>query len=296
MFYYYKKTQIYQGNCFCVYQSNTKLTEEEIESINKKQNNLLIDIIEYESDTPLSGYPIIENDILREANDKELVDLGLLTLKEGELINGNNKIIYVPRPKELGYAYEWKYNKWIVNEEKLPDGVYYNKEKNRLEKVDKPQYGVKLQWNKEKHIYEDVATLEERKDCIGAYIGDDLLPKVLAKGCSVEIRGTLHTQVLDSRKLLMLTSAGAGMLMSSTFSSAVFVDQMPWSFNDDGSDSLILTKEEFSSLSMQCLDFVSKCYIVADILKSRDRLDLNIGHFEEELKKLNSKSLREIMQ
>ena len=172
---------------------------------------------------------------------------------------------------------------WVVDRSKLQEGEKI--EDNKIVKVEKPK-GVRIEWNYDTWIYEDKATSEERKDYIGKYIGDELLMQVLAKGCEVTIREKSRIQTLDSRKLLMLSSTGSGIVIANNVKQAI--TNVPWSFNDDGSDSLLLTIEEFNSLALQCLDFVVKCYVVADKLKTKDRIDLTIDDFIEELKKLET--------
>lgn len=163
----------------------------------------------------------------------------------------------------------------------LTDGEVY--QDGTIIKKEKPK-GVDIQWEYPNWV--DKATEEEIKNYIGKYIGDELLMKVLAKGCEVEIAGEKHTQILDDRKLVILSSTGTGVLISQY--SRQGVNSIPWSFNDDGSDSTILTLEQFSQLALQCLDYAMKCYTVADILKAQNRLDVTLEEFLEELKKLET--------
>lgn len=272
--FYYDKEKAEQGILFCLGQENKILTQEEIKEQGKEK--LYKNVVTYTGDTVLIGHPIIEGDTVRKATEKELIDLGLLTLTDGEILEGDN-IKKIPQPS---WQYKWESPNWIVDRSKLQEGEKI--EDNKIVKIEKPK-GVRIEWNYDAWIYEDKATPEERKYYIGKYIGDELLMQVLAKGCEVTIREESHIQTLDSRKLLMLSSTGSGVLMA--INSEQSLDTIPWSFNDDGSDSLVLTIDEFNSLALQCLNFVTKCYMVADILKAKDRIDLTIDDFIEELKK-----------
>ena len=272
--FYYDKEKAEQGILFCLGQEDKVLTQEEIKEQDKEE--LYKNVVTYTGESVLIGYPIIEGDTVRKATDKELIELGLLTLTDGEILEGDT-IKKIPQPS---WQYKWESPNWIVDRSKLQEGEKI--EDNKIVKIEKPK-GVRIEWNYDAWIYEDKATPEERKYYIGKYIGDELLMQVLAKGCEVTIREESHIQTLDSRKLLMLSSTGSGVLMA--INSEQSLDTIPWSFNDDGSDSLVLTIDEFNSLALQCLDFVTKCYMVADILKAKDRIDLTIDDFIEELKK-----------
>ena len=204
------------------------------------------------------NYITVEDGIVREATEYEKYQRGQRKLKDREVVF-KEEIIY------------------------LEEGWYIDGEE--LIKVPKPN-GVKLIFNEETHKWVETATLEEIKDYIGKYIGDELLIQVLAKGCEVEIAGEKHTQILDDRKLIILSSTGTGVLISQYARQGV--DSIPWSFNDDGSDSTILTLEQFSQLALQCLDYAIKCYTVADILKAQNRLDVTLEEFLDELEKLNT--------
>ena len=122
MFYYYKKDKIQEGILFCVYQSETKLTQEKINEINKYQDNLLNNTIIYEGEIPFFGYPILHGDTIRPASDRELIELNKLKLGEGEILVGDN----ISKVLQPNWQYKWDYVllKWIPDEEKLEEGQY----------------------------------------------------------------------------------------------------------------------------------------------------------------------------
>lgn len=156
MFYYYKKEQIQQGKLFCVYQSNTKLTGEEINNINTIQDNLLQDTIVYESNYPFVGYPILDGDIIRPATVVELIQMGMQELQDGEYIE-NGELKKINRPS---YQYEWdkSSNVWRLNENKLFDGQYI--ENNQIKEVvyDRSLGYIKPIWDKQLKQWAEGAT------------------------------------------------------------------------------------------------------------------------------------------
>ena len=155
MFYYYKKDKIQEGILFCVYQSETKLTQEKINEINKYQDNLLNNTIIYEGEIPFFGYPILSGNTIRPANDRELVELNKLKLGEGEILIGDN-ISKVPQPN---WQYKWDYIlfKWIPDEEKLEEGQYISEDK--IITVPKLENALVQEWNKSNHTWEDKTTI-----------------------------------------------------------------------------------------------------------------------------------------
>lgn len=155
MFYYYKKDKIQEGILFCVYQSETKLTQEKINEINKYQDNLLNNTIIYEGEIPFFGYPILSGNTIRPANDRELVELNKLKLGEGEILIGDN-ISKVPQPN---WQYKWDYIlfKWIPDEEKLEEGQYISEDK--IITVPKLENALVQEWNKSTHTWEDKTTV-----------------------------------------------------------------------------------------------------------------------------------------
>ena len=120
MFYYYKKDKIEKGILFCVYQSDSELTEDEIKDINGYQDNILLNTVVYYGEIPFIGYPILNEKTIRRATDKELINLKKIKLGEGEVLVGDNiEIIEKPSDK-----YKWDYTsyKWTPNKDMLDDG------------------------------------------------------------------------------------------------------------------------------------------------------------------------------
>ena len=91
-----------------------------MDKINKIHNNLLIDTIIDESEEPFMYYPILEDEIIRPATEKELVKLGIVKLREGEKIE-NDKIIKVEKPN--GVKIQWNYETLTYEEKATEDEI-----------------------------------------------------------------------------------------------------------------------------------------------------------------------------
>lgn len=238
MFFYYKKSEILKGKCYVVYQSEKKLTEDEIDKINKMYNNILVDTVVAESEEPFMYYPILEGDTIRTATDKELVDLGVVKLKEGEKIE-DNKIIKVKKPK-----------------------------------------GVKIQWDYETLTYEEKATEDEITEFIGNLV-TKILYDVLAIGCEVTIKGEKHQQSLDDNKRKALNERISGFNLAQELESPI--TQVAWSFKDDGTDTVVMSVDEFKQMTLYCLGYGEKCYLAAELLKAKRKVNSTIDDFYAEL-------------
>ena len=114
--FYYDKKQAEQGILFCLGQENKILTQEEIKKQGKSE--LYKNVVTYTGETVLVGYPIVEGDTVRNATDKELIDKGIITLREGEILEGDN-IKKIPQPS---WQYKWESPNWIIDESKLQSG------------------------------------------------------------------------------------------------------------------------------------------------------------------------------
>lgn len=120
----------------------------------KKLQNFVV----YESENIFSGYPIVEDNILRQATLQELVNLGKLVLADGEKIQ-DNKIVKILQPN---YYYKWNKSSfiWEVDEKLLKDGDYL--ENGTLITITFPVDLVRPKWDKEQHLWEEGATDQEK--------------------------------------------------------------------------------------------------------------------------------------
>lgn len=138
-------------------QEDKILSVEEMEEQGKTE--LYKNCIIYESGIPFVGYPILENEKLRQATLVELIDLGEQQLLAGEIINREEGIIEtIPQPS---WQYYWDFEqfKWVIDENTLQDGQYIDGDNI----VDVPYTDNFLipKWNKEIHIWEEGATKDE---------------------------------------------------------------------------------------------------------------------------------------
>lgn len=152
MFYYYKNHYIEQGDLYCVYQADHRLTEEEIKDIHSGQPELLEETTIYEGEEPFTGYPIKEKDTIRPATDKELVELGIITLKEGEILEGD-KIVYISKPS---YQHKWNGEAWIIDETKLEEGQII--ENGKIKYIAPPEEMLIPKWDFTEKVWKESAT------------------------------------------------------------------------------------------------------------------------------------------
>ena len=141
--FYYDKEKAEQGILFCLGQEDKVLTQEEIKEQGKSE--LYENVVTYTGNTVLIGHPIVEGDTVRKATEKELIDLGIKGLEEGEILEGDN-IKTVDRPQPYPEAYEWQNTAWVLNQDLLPDGVYHDG--NKFVEVPIPDNYIKYHWER----------------------------------------------------------------------------------------------------------------------------------------------------
>lgn len=255
MFYYYNKEEILKGKLFLIGIEDKKLTIEEL----KKENKLEFykDAVIYEGETYFTGYPIYieESNTIRQATRIELINLGLNKLNEGEYIE-NGEIKYVPYDIELDYA--------------------------------KPKF------NNDTHIWEETATEEEKKKYeeekiinIGIRV-TNILFSVLEKGFEVTVLDKKHIQSLSDSKRKALNEQITAINLATELEEPI--QQIPWPFKDDGTDTVIIPVENFKKLVLESHKYGQDCYIAAEYLKARKDLNVNINDFMEELNKVRTRN------
>lgn len=87
--------------------------------------------------------PVVEENTVREATGKDLVELGIYTLQEGEILNGEN-IVNIPKPQDDN-EYKWISSEWLIDEE----ATVLKKENIIKQEIDKY---VALSEKKEKYL------------------------------------------------------------------------------------------------------------------------------------------------
>lgn len=271
MFFYYIKLEIQKGKLYCVYQSEIKLTQEQIEEVNKYQPNLLDDTIVYEGLTPFLGYPIIQGDTIRPATEKELVDLGIITLKEGEILEGDN-IKKVPQPS---WQYKWESPNWVIDDSKLQDGEII--ENGAIKTVPIPTELFIPKWVRPNWI--ENATDEEKENIHNQLI-DNLKSELLEDGYIYSDKAkTTHQQKCRDKDLAYLGNAIASMQDAS-------IPTMKWYFNNG--DMLELTLEEIKGLRTKGALFVSNVFnIEAKLKEQTPTKNLTLIMFKDEVDKIS---------
>lgn len=263
------------------------LTEKELQEQGKTE--LYKDCITYEGDMPFLAYPILEEGTIRPATRVELINLGLQSLNDGEYIE-DNEIIQVSQPNEYAVWNEEQHI-WTTDVNILPDG-YILKEDGSIEYIHCTEKYIIKKWNREKFVWEEGATEEQIKEYCGNLV-TDLLMQVLATGCKVNIQEKEHIQILDDRKLTLLNSTVSSAMLDDQLGKKA-MEQIPWSFKDDGTDSVILTKPDLYDLAGQCMAFTAPCYMVADTLKKQQNIKLTLEDFLNELSKTTQMSALDV--
>lgn len=143
---YYDKAKAEQGNLYCL---GIDLKEEEIK-------NITVPYCIYEGEQVFSGYPIIEGQKMRVATLTELIDLGEIKLKEGEILNREKGVI--EKVKQPTWQHKWDFEllKWVPDESKLQDGQYISG--NEIIAVPRLENAISQEWDKNNHIWIDTTT------------------------------------------------------------------------------------------------------------------------------------------
>ena len=143
---YYDKAKAEQGSLYCL---GIDLTEEEIK-------NITVPYCIYEGEKVFSGYPIIEGQKMRVATLTELIDLGEIKLKEGEILNREKNVI--EKIKQPTWQHKWDFGllKWLPDESKLQDGQYINGEE--IINVPRLEDAISQEWDKSNRIWINTTT------------------------------------------------------------------------------------------------------------------------------------------
>lgn len=206
-------------------------------------------------------YITIENGSVREATEYERYKRGQYILRENEVEYNNNLIT-------------------------LEEGWYI--QDNELIKIEKPLDMVKSVFNKETCKWEETATEEE----ISKYIGDlvtSLLYQALDKGCEVMVDGEKHLQSLSDDKRKALNERISGFNLAKELGQDI--THIAWPFKDDATDTVVMTVDNFKRMALYCLGYGEKCYIAAELLKAKRKVNSTIDDFYTELANVGSISL-----
>lgn len=283
MFYYYKNHYISQGKLYCVYQSDHRLTEEEIEEIHKGQPELLDDTTVYEGTEPFTGYPIKDRDTIRPATDKELLDLGIITLKEGEILEGDT-IKKIPKPS---YQYKWTGSAWVIDEKKLKEGEII--ENGEIKYIAPPEM-VEPYWNAQEKKWEEKATAEEIKSYYFKKI-NDYKAWILENG--YDYNG--HQQKCREKDLALLGNAISALDDMQTFGVLQEEPNINWAFNDN--DIVSMSETDLRKLRMAGATFVNVVYGVEAELKLQEpNIHLNMCEIMNKIDELSNVKCYKILE
>lgn len=155
-------------------------------------------------------------------------------------------------------------------------------------KKEKPK-GVKIEWEYPNWV--EKATEEE----ITTYIGNlvtDLLYEALERGCEVTVNGEKHQQTLADEKRRALLEKVSGIDLK--IASGKELSVVAWPFKDDGSDTVVMSVEDFRTMALYCFDYGDNCYIAAELLKAKRKIDSTLDDFYTELANVNGISLENL--
>lgn len=170
----------------------------------------------------------------------------------------------------------------------LDDGEYIEDGKLIVVEYDDKLGYLKRMWNKETHIWYEGATEKEIAEHMGVLV-TKLLYDVLAIGCEVTIKEEKHQQSLEKSKREALDEQIGGIKLAEELGEPITM--IMWPFKDDGSDTITMTINEFKQMVFECHNYGQSCYIAAELLKAKRKIDSTLDDFYNELKNVNMISL-----
>lgn len=170
----------------------------------------------------------------------------------------------------------------------LDDGEYIEDGKLIVVEYDEKLGYLKRMWNKETHIWYEGATEEEITEHMGVLV-TKLLYDVMTIGCEVTIQEEKHQQSLDDDKRKALNERISGFDLAQELGTPV--SQVAWPFKDDGTETVVMSVDEFKQMTLYCLGYGEKCYLAAELLKAKRKVNSTIDDFYNELKNVDEISL-----
>lgn len=152
-----------------------------------------------------------------------------------------------------------------------------------------PEDMVKPKW-----VYPDWAEQATEGE-VTEYIGNlvtKLLYEALAIGCEVTVKGEKHQQTLEDEKRRALNEKISGIDLK--IASGREITVVPWPFKDDGTDTVIIPLEEFRNMVLYCFDYGDNCYIAAELLKAKRKVNSTLEDFYAELDNVSGISLENL--
>lgn len=173
----------------------------------------------------------------------------------------------------------------------LDDGEYIEDGKLIVVEYDEKLGYLKRTWNKETHIWYEGATEEEITEHMGVLV-TKLLYDVMAIGCEVTIQEEKHQQSLDDDKRKALNERISGFDLAQELGTPI--SQVAWAFCDDGTDTVVMSVDEFKQMTLYCLGYGEKCYLAAELLKAKRKVNSTIDDFYAELANVDGISLENL--
>lgn len=170
----------------------------------------------------------------------------------------------------------------------LDDGEYIEDGKLIVVEYDDKLGYLKRMWNKETHIWYEGATEKEIAEHMGVLV-TKLLYDVLAIGCEVTIQEEKHQQSLEKSKREALDEQIGGIKLAEELGEPITM--IMWPFKDDGSDTITMAINEFKQMVFECRNYGQSCYIAAELLKVKRKVNSTIDDFYNELKNVKEISL-----
>ena len=170
----------------------------------------------------------------------------------------------------------------------LDDGEYIEDGKLIVVEYDDKLGYLKRMWNKETHIWYEGATEKEIAEHMGVLV-TKLLCDVLAIGCEVTIQEEKHQQSLEKSKREALDEQIGGIKLAEELGEPITM--IMWPFKDDGSDTITMAINEFKQMVFECHNYGQSCYIAAELLKVKRKVNSTIDDIYNELKNVKEISL-----
>ena len=173
----------------------------------------------------------------------------------------------------------------------LEDGEYIEDGKLIVVEYDEKLGYLKRAWNKTEHVWYEGATEDEITEHMGKLV-TKLLYDVMAIGCEVTIKNEKHQQILDDDKRKALNERISGFNLAKELGSQI--TQVAWPFKDDGTDTVVMSVNEFKQMALYCLGYGEKCYLAAELLKAKRKVNSTIDDFYSELANVDGISLENL--
>lgn len=241
-------------------QEDKILSAEEMEKQGKTE--LYKDCVIYENEIPLIGYPILENEKLRQATLIELIDLGEQKLLAGEIINREEGTVEKIEQPTWQYKWDFELLKWLPDETLLNEGQYIEGDKIIDVSYDENLGYLIPVWDKETHTWKEQAT-EEEKTAHYKYLINFYKAKILEQGYNYNG----HQQKCREKDLALLGNAVAALDDMTTFTQSD-EKKINWAFNDN--DIAVMTETDLRKLRMAGCEFINNIYNIERELKAEE--------------------------